>query len=207
MHDDEPPLDPNELNLALLTSRHAPDPFLVQLAQRSKSGGGFGLGLIVNGMVVIGALARPSAFAETVDVEWQKVMNLKERPADTSEEEWASLIERVSTQGAQIIADEVEHEERFHERGEFYRGPEGFDASTTPAAIARAAIVANSASHLTLRDARICAPSQAGPTIVPVLRVAIDQVAGWWILATDDLGNASFPLWRTDDPARGHPNA
>lgn len=38
--DAEPPLDPNELNLAVLTSRHVPDPFLVQLAQRSKTAGG-----------------------------------------------------------------------------------------------------------------------------------------------------------------------
>jgi sarcosine oxidase delta subunit len=68
------------------------------------------LGLLVNGMVVIGGLARPSDFAETVDAEWQKAMNLSERPDGTSEEEWASLIEHVSTQGAKIIADEVEHE-------------------------------------------------------------------------------------------------
>jgi hypothetical protein len=207
MHDEAPPLDPNELNLALLASRHEPDPFLVQLAQRSKIAGGFGLGLLVNGMIVIGGLARPSDFAETVDAEWQKAMNLNERPDGTSEEEWASLIERVSTQGAKIIADEIEHEERFHEQGEFYRGPEGFDANTIPAAIARAAIVANAASHLTLRGARIFAPPQPGPTIVPVLRVAIHQVAGWWILATDETGNASFQLWRTDDPAMQRPGS
>lgn len=207
MHDEEPPLNPSELNLALLTSRHEPDPFLVQLAQRSKIAGGFGLGLLINGMVVVGGLTRPSDFANMVDAEWRKAANAFERPDNTSAEEWAAIVERVATQGARIIADEAERAERFHEQGEFYRGPEGFDVETIPAPIARAAIVANSASHLTLKDARIFAPSQPVPTIVPVLRVAIDQVAGWWILASDEKGNASVRLWHADDPATGHLSA
>lgn len=152
-------------------------------------------------MIVIGGLTRSNDFAETVDAEWRKAMSTSDRPADMSDEEWNALIERISTQSGQIIAEQVEHEERFHERGDFYRGPDGLDASTVPAGIARAAVIANSASHLTLRDARIFAPSQPGSTSIPVLRIAIDQVSGWWILASDESGNATFQLWRTDDPA------
>jgi hypothetical protein len=66
MSDADEPLIRNEANLAHLANRHAPDLFLLDLIQRSEVGGGLAVGLLVNGMIVLGRLASPMEMARAV---------------------------------------------------------------------------------------------------------------------------------------------
>lgn len=198
---DEEPLSPNDVNLALLTSRRAPDPFLAELAQRAEIGVGLGVGLLVNGMVIMGGLAPPKPMAEDIDAEWLAAMDRSDRPEDTSEEEWAETRERVATREANAVKVQREELEQLDADAKPHRGPDGLDLATIPAELGRRAINANAYSHLTVKNAHIVAPGQVGVTVVEVMRVAIDQVAGWWILRTDEKGGNHTTLWTTDSPA------
>jgi hypothetical protein len=193
------PLLPNDANLAILASRHAADPFLQELAQRADIGAGVGVGLLVNGMVVMGGLAQPEEMAKQIDAEWAAAISRSEMPEDTSEEEWAATRERVATretrgaeerreQIAQLDADAKE------------LGEGGLDLYTSPADIARRALIANAYSHLTITKAHIFAPGQVGVTAIDLMRVAVDQISGWWLLRTDEDGGNHTALWQTDLP-------
>jgi hypothetical protein len=52
----------------------------------------------------------------------------------------------------------------------------------------RPGIRANARAHLTLREPRLFAPAQPGFTSLPVMRIAISQVGGWWLFRSDERG-------------------
>lgn len=195
---DEAPLGPDELNLAVLASRHAPDPLLAELAQRADIGAGFGVAVLINGMIVMGSLAQPEHMADVIDAQWRTAMSRSERPDDVWEEDWEAMYQRISTQASKVQKDRREELAELEDEAKPYKEPGGLDPSAIPASLTRRAIVANAYSHLTIRDARISAPGQAGVTVVDALRVAIDQIAGWWILRADEDGHSVTTLWQTD---------
>jgi hypothetical protein len=197
---DEGPLGPDEFNLALLASRSAPDALLKQLADRAEVGGGVGVALLVNGMLVMGKLAKAEEMAEDIDAEWTTIMDAADAPDNISAEEWAETRKRVTSQGAKEIQAQREEEEQISSEAEPHRGETGLDPSAMPAELTRRAIVRNGHCHLTLIKASIAAPGTPGVIPVKVMRVAIDQIGGWWLLRSDEKGNSSQRLWSTDAP-------
>jgi hypothetical protein len=197
----EEALSPNEANLAHIASRNVSDVFLADLMQRADIlGTGLGVALLVNGMVIMGALAPSTAMAEEVDAEWLGVLDHANQPPDTSDEEWSNLRARVGAR--QMTASETRRRmlDRLDAEAKAYNHDgEGLDVEAIPQSLARRAIQANAVSHLTIRDARIVAPGQAGVTTVGVLRVAINQIGAWWLLRTDENGVAHTALWETRD--------
>lgn len=201
---DEEPLSPNEANLAHLANRHGPDLFLTELVQRAELSAGLGVALLVNGMIIMGSLASPMRMAEEIDAEWLGAFDLAGRPEDLSEEEWAEMREKVSKRQADSVREQLDALEKLGEDAEPYAESGGTDALAVPAELGRRLIHGNTVSHLTVKDAHIFAPGQQGMTAVDVMRVAIDQVGGWWLLRTDGEGRNVSVLWRTDGgPSQG----
>jgi hypothetical protein len=199
---DEAPLTPNDANLAQIASRDALDGFLNDLVERAVVlRAGLGVGLLVNGMIVMGILAPPDDFAAGIDAEWLRLFDSLDRPDDSTEQEWAEAREKVATrtqkrvESYRELLDQLEIDSQAHNDGE------GLDVEAIPGDLARRAIGANSFSHLTLRDVRITAPAQVGVTHLDAMRVAVRQIAGWWILETDGHGKNSTVLWEPVDAA------
>jgi len=183
------------MDLAVLGRSRGADPFLRDLAHRAELGLGFGVGLLVNGMIVMGQLAKAESMAANIDAEWVTVMRRSEKADDMTDEEWAEIGERVTTQAARVVVVQREEHEQFAEAAESYRVEGILDLTAIPANLARRAIFDDAKCHLTICDARIAAPGQSGATVVDVLRVAVDQITGWWILRTDDEGSSATQLW------------
>jgi hypothetical protein len=197
----EEPLSPNDVNLAHLANRHGPDVFLAELAQRAELGLGLGVAVLVNGMVIMGGLAPPMEMAEDIDAEWLAAVDRAGRPDDMSEADWTAMRERVSKRQADAVDAQRESLEKLDADSQAHNEGGGLDLETIPAELARRAIHANTISHLTLRDAHIFAPGQTGVTAVRVMRIAIDQIGGWWLLRTDERGGNHTTLWATDNPS------
>ncbi len=200
MPDEQPPLSPSESELAAIASRQTPDGFLNQLVLLAERGAGIGLGLLVNGMVVTGQLGPPERIADEIDAERRMIVSRSPRPDDLTEDEWVEQTERFATTAMRAVENWREDLEELNVEADAHAGPGGPDPETAPADLARRAIGANARSHLTLADAQLFAPGQRGVTSLPVMRIAIRQVAGWWILRTDELGDSKVTLWRENEP-------
>jgi hypothetical protein len=198
---DEQPLHPSERDLAAVASRRAQDAYLAELVQRASVGAGLPVGLLVNGMIVLGQLAPPELIAKVIDTEWQGVLARIDKPHDMTDEEWAESCERGSTRAMRLTERYRAELDQLGEDAKPYGDPDGIDVAIAPADIGRRTIAANMYSHVTIAEARIVAPGQPGTTTVPALRIAADQIAGWWVLPSDAAGKFSASLWRTDDPS------
>jgi hypothetical protein len=202
---DKTPLTAAEVDLAMFTSGRAIDPLLHEQAKRAWVGFGLGISVLVNGMIVMGQLAQPDRMAEELDSEWAMVMKRSPKPDDSTDEEWAEIGKRITGATAAMTALRKERTQLSKE-SEPFREDGVLDTASAPADVARTAIYSEAFPHLTLVNANIFAPGQAGPTKVEVMRVAIDQIAAWWPLRTDEQGNTSFQLWRTDgEPSQSVP--
>jgi hypothetical protein len=200
MSDEQPPLSPSESELAAIASRQTPDGFLNQLVLLAERGAGIGLGLLLNGMVVTGQLVPPERIAAEIDAERRMIVSRSPRPDDLTDDEWSKQTERFATTAMRAVDAWREDLEQLNVEADAHAGPDGLDPETAPAELARRAIGANARSHLTLADARLFAPGHRGVTCLPVMRIAIRQLAGWWILRTDALGDSKLVLWPQDDP-------
>ncbi len=72
---DEAPLPPLERDTLDLSLRSTPDPFLGDLIELAQHGTELALGLLVNGMVVIGRLDRPEAIAQELSTMRQRLID------------------------------------------------------------------------------------------------------------------------------------
>jgi hypothetical protein len=197
----EEPLSPNDANLAHLANRQAPDLFLTELVQRAEVlGAGLGVALLVNGMVIMGGIASAMAMAEDIDAEWLGAVDRAGRPEGTSDEDWEAMRESVGKRQAESVQGQLDGLVKLEEDVQPHKTPDGIDALSVPAELGRRVIHANTYKHLTLRNAHIFAPGVQGVTAVGVIRVALDQIGGWWILRTDEDGKNHTTLWATDNP-------
>lgn len=195
--ENEKPLNANEINLASLANRNTNDGFLADLAHLARKGGGVGVALLVNGMIVAGELAPRNAIADELDAEVQSHLARAERPDDTDEAEWAHGVERAGSRFSTALRAQEEEEESLDAEVAQRGGP--LDLNEVPAGVGRRAMAAEVVSHVTLRDAKIVsAAGHRGVTRVGVMRVALHHVAGWWLLRTDENGNSSFEFWTVE---------
>jgi hypothetical protein len=190
-----------ELDLALLARRHQQDHLLNGLIREAENGGfQYGLGLLLNGMIVFGHLTRSEDMAEELDAQRQTAITAVDRPESVNESQWARRLDRYPNQSHRSVEALRAEINQLSADVNVYADEEGVDPSQLPGDLARRVITANACSHLTLGDVRIFAAGQAGPTPVKTMRIATDQIVGWWIVRTNEAGQAQLRLWITDDP-------
>jgi hypothetical protein len=199
----DPPLSTAELDLARVAVRLAPDEFLLdllELADHREGGMGFGVGLLVNGMIVMGQLTSREEIAKHSDDEYRTLIERVPKPENVSTEEWSKIRERFSTMASTAVVQLRDEHSKLDEDLRQQVGEDDWDIRSVPGSLARRLVSASARSHLTLLGARIFAPGQAGVTQVPVMRVQLSQIAGWWLLRTNEAGDSKFALWEKDVP-------
>ncbi|MDO9356338.1 MAG: hypothetical protein Q7T55_21750, partial [Solirubrobacteraceae bacterium] len=94
--DDEgtlPHLERDTFDLAL---RSAPDPFLGDLIELAEHGTELAVGLLVNGMVVIGRLDRDESMAQALATMRRRLIDRSPQPEGQSDEQWSAVREGFS---------------------------------------------------------------------------------------------------------------
>ncbi|MGI8801338.1 MAG: hypothetical protein ACR2KV_04075 [Solirubrobacteraceae bacterium] len=196
----EDPLDPADRDLAAVGSYAVQDAFLLDLILLADSGISTSVGLLINGMIVLGAVSSPALAAGEVDAERRRIASMSAQPEGMSDQEWEAAQERFAGANRRAL-ERTDRERTALERDvEFYSGGEPVDESAAPAGLTRRVIGQRARPFLTLCDVQVVAPGTPGVARVAVLRVAVDEIAGWWVIRHDETGRASFPLFQVEEP-------
>jgi hypothetical protein len=198
---EDQPLHPAERDLAAIVSQHPSDWLLAELADNADHGLGICIGLMVNGMVVTGWLGSLMEIGRVTDAARLSVVDaISERPEDRSEGEWAEMKERYGSLLSEQIDEYLKGKDEMDERL-----AEVDPQEKLPADLDRKSIAYQGRSALTLRDARISAPSQYGVMRVETLRVELSHVTGWWPVSVDSSGSARIHLFEAEDAEADEP--
>jgi hypothetical protein len=181
-----------EVDLAYLQASQRLDRYLVELAGLSGVGLGTVLGVLVGGTTIIGRLVPDIEMAKAMDDHLSSMLQLAKRAAGSPEEE--QLLADVDTSPHQKAAEERQAAKTsLRERVEAEVGDGDIEPTKLPEDLARRLAQDSSPPALTLADASVLPPGAKAAITVPILRVAIRQVGGWWIVPTDpETGQASF---------------
>lgn len=201
MADEEAPLSPTERDQLDVALRSAPDPFLGDLVDLAQHGTELAVGLLVNGMIVIGRLDRQDAIANAMSTMRSRLIERSPKPDDQTDEQWAAVKQGFSAAPLQYVGEIYQREATLNEQLAAYVDDGIVDMETIPADLARSAREIATKTHITLSDARIAAPGQDGMTALPVMRVAVAHVTGWWFAMPEEDGTSNIELWsanRTD---------
>ena len=197
----EDPLGPTDRDIAALGSYAVQDGFLLDLIMLADIGISTSVGLLLNGMIVLGAVSAPGLAAGEVDAERRRIAAMSDRPDELSDEEWEAAHERFAGTNRRLL-ERIERERTRLERDvELYAGGGPVDEGTAPAELTRRLIAHRARPFLTLSDVQVVAPGNPGVARIAVLRVAIAQIGAWWVIRHDETGRASFPLFQADDPS------
>ena len=201
----EDPLSAKERDLAALAAaRTGFDGYLAQLVDLADHGGPTYVGMIVNGLIVIGLLSPSEKFAESVDEGRAWLANVSRRagpPEGLTEQQFEENLAAFSTLATRSTRARQEEEDKIVEEAEPYVDDDGaLDFSTAPADLARRVMRTWYRNSATLTEVQIFAPGQTGLMRLRVMRVALDQIAAWWVLPLDPEGRSSFSLFTTENP-------
>jgi hypothetical protein len=197
----EDPLGPADHDLAALGSYAVQDGFLLDLIMLADSGISTSVGLLTNGMIVLGAVSPPSLAAGEVDAERRRIARMSEQPSAMSPAEWEAAQERFANANRRALERTERERERLEGDVEFYSAGEPVDESLAPADLTRRLIAHRARPYLTLSDVQVIAPGHPGVARIAVLRVAVAQVNAWWVIRHDESGRASFPLFQVEEPS------
>lgn len=196
MADDDAPLTGPERDLMRLAARDTPDQFLMALQAMAKQRLSEQVGLLVNGMIVIGELSDPEVLASLMQVRRGAQIERAERPDGLTDEEWDELAEEWISEPVRMIEDLLAREAALDEALEPYLGGDGPPRSREiPGELERQLEGFRTSSHITLTNATITVAGVSATTSVPVMRIAIRQVAGWWLAPLNEDGTTSISLW------------
>ena len=173
------------------------DAFLEGLMELADGGLGSVVGVLANGMIVVGAIATGRALAEELDSQLEVMTRSVERPSDMSVEEWDERRELWIRRNTRAY-EEAEKERASTEAEVEAEGDPTFGYDIKPQGLARKALDSHIRTMLTLVDVQIIAPAQHGRVKLPVLRLAVQQIAAWWPISVDEEGKASFQLFDTE---------
>lgn len=177
------------------------DGYLLDLLDLAENGMGSAIGVLTNGMVVVGTIATAEELADELDRRRRQIVERIDREAEKGAgqlpDDWADAAESFATSNRQSYEDAVQEkddlETRIDESGE---GP--WDYSSQPKGLARESLEMSVRTHMTLLRPQIHAPGQPGLLKPRVLRVAMRQIAAWWPVQLDDEGRAQFSLFSVD---------
>ncbi len=181
-----------EVDLAYLQASQRPDGYLVELAGLSDIGLSTVLGVLVGGTTIIGRLVPEIEMAKVMDEHLSSLLQLAKRTAESTEEK--QQLAEADTSPHQTVAEERQAARKdIRERVEAEVGDGDIEPTELPEELARRLAQNSSPPALTLADASVLPPGAKAAISVPVLRIAIRQVGGWWIIPTDpETGQASF---------------
>lgn len=181
-----------EVDLAYLQASQRLDGYLVELAGLSDIGLSTVLGVLVGGTTIIGRLVPEIEMAKVIDEHLSSLLQLAERTTESTEEK--QLLAEADTSPHQKVAEERQAARKdLRERVEAEVGDGDIEPTELPEELARRLAQNSSPPALTLADASVLPPGAKAAISVPVLRIAIRQVGGWWIIPTDpETGQASF---------------
>ncbi|MEN0014248.1 MAG: hypothetical protein AAGC46_12845 [Solirubrobacteraceae bacterium] len=200
MADEEAPLSPTERDQLDVALRSTPDPFLGDLLDLAQHGTELAVGLLVNGMIVIGRLDRQDAIAGAMSTMRHRLIERSPKPDDQSDEQWEQVKQGFASAPLQYQGELYQREANLNEQLAAYVDEGIVDMETVPADLARTARELSTRSHITLSDARIAAPGQDGMTALPVMRVAVAHVTGWWFAMPEEDGTSNIELWAANRP-------
>jgi hypothetical protein len=199
----EDPLGPSDQDIAALGSYAVQDGFLLDLIVLADSGISTSVGLMINGMIVLGAVSPPVLAAGEVDAERRRIAGMSEQPEEMSDQEWEAAQARFAGVNRRAIERTERERTRLERDVEIYASGEPIDESLAPAELTRRLIAHRARPFLTLCDVQIVAPGNPGVARIAVLRVAVRQISAWWVIRHDESGRASFPLFQVDEPPDG----
>ncbi|MEH3052466.1 MAG: hypothetical protein PGN13_00465 [Patulibacter minatonensis] len=194
--DEDAPLTGPERDLMRLAARDVPDEFLMALQAMAKQRLHEQVGLLVNGMIVIGELGDPEVLASLMQVRRGAQIDRAERPEGLSDAEWDEIAQGWINEPVQMVEDLRAREAALDEALEPYLSGEGpLRSRDIPAELERQLETFRTSSHITLTNATITAAGVTSTTSVPVIRIAIRQVSGWWLAPLNEDGTTSISLW------------
>lgn len=195
MADDDTPLTGSERDVLRQAARDAPDEFLMSLLGMARQRLREHVGLLVNGMIVIGELNEPEALAALLRVRRGAQIERAERPEGLDDDEWAEMAQDWITEPTRMVEDQRAREESLDEAIEPYAIDGPPRSRDLPGELERQLEAMRTYSHITLTDATITAPGVPATTSVPVMRIAVRQVSGWWLAPLNEDGSSSINLW------------
>jgi len=174
------------------------DGFLEDLVDLAEAGLGSVIGVLANGMVIVGAIATGRAIAERLDKLLEPMTGDVDPPDDLSPEDWEDRLRFWATRNTRAYDEAVEERTMIDERLQAEGNP-AFGWETRPQGLAREALENRIRTTLTLVNVQVIAPGQRGALKTDVLRVPLKQIAGWWPIPVDSEGKASLQLFATED--------
>ncbi|MFT4036313.1 MAG: hypothetical protein QM679_12135 [Patulibacter sp.] len=192
---DEPTLSAPDRDLFDLALRSQPDPYLSDLVELAHHGTELAVGLLVNGMVIIGRLNRQEAIAQALSTMRRRLIDNSPKPEDHTDEQWEQVRENFASAPLQYAADRSQHEAQVYEQISQHIVDGSIDVNELPEELARQIREVSARPHITLTDARIAAPGQSGMTALPVIRVAAPHVTAWWFAMPEEDGTSNIDLW------------
>jgi hypothetical protein len=203
MSDD--PLTPHEQDIAeLAAARTAQDGYLMQLIGLADDGVSTYIGMIVNGIIVFGVLSSTDKIAKPVDEHrsWLAGASRKAEmpPEGVTAEEFENSLRTFSSAATTAYEAHRAETDEIADEAEPYLTEDGhLDFKAAPARVARRVIGLWYRHSITLAEAQVFAPGQAGLMKLPVMRIALDQVSAWWVIPLDSEGRANFTLFSTEN--------
>jgi hypothetical protein len=203
MSDD--PLTPQEQDIAeLAAARTVHDGYLSQLLGLADDGVSTYVGMIVNGIVVVGTLSSADKMAKRVDEHRSWLAGSSRKggtpPEGVTAEEFENSLRTFSSAATTAYeAHRAEMDEIADEAGPYLTEDGQLDFKTAPARVARRVISLWYRHSITLTEVQVFAPGQAGLMKLPVMRVTLDQVSAWWVIPLDSEGQANFTLFSTEN--------
>ncbi|MEH3055003.1 MAG: hypothetical protein PGN13_13550 [Patulibacter minatonensis] len=188
-------LSAHDRDLYDLALRGQADPFLNDLVELAAHGTELAVGLLVNGMVVIGRLNRQEAIARALSEMRQRLIAASPKPEGQSDEEWAAVQENFANAPLQYAIERQNYEASVMEEVSQHVVDGQVDVSELPEQLARQIREVSAQPFLTLTEARINAPGQSGMTSLPVIRVAAVAVTAWWFAMPEEDGTSNIELW------------
>ncbi len=146
-------------------------------------------------MIVIGELGDPEVLASLLQVRRGTQIERAERPDGMSDEDWEQLAQDWISEPVRMVEDLREREAVLDEALEPYLDGDTPRSRELPAELERQLEGFRTSSHITLTNATITAAGVNATTSVPVMRIAIRQVAGWWLAPLNEDGTTSISLW------------
>lgn len=194
--DDAAPLSATDRDLLRVAIRDAPDAFLMSLIAMARQRLREHVGLLVNGMIVIGEINEPEALASLLQIRRGTQIARAERPDDATDAEWDEMVADWISEPTRMVQDLREREAALEEAlGPYAEGDDLPRSRDLPAALERQLEAMRTYSHITLTDATLTAPGVRATTSVPVMRIAVRQIAGWWLAPLNEDGTSSISLW------------
>lgn len=172
-------LSNRDRDLAEIAAESKPDVMLSILAD-TVGGTTYVLGLLANGMTIYGRTVSAREMATMLDAENERMFarsSTEERGRQTNASEqirnlWTTAIEKQEAEERELVV---------HTPGDIDELPEELGRK----------IIRGRQSALTLRDVRVFPPGS--PSFeVPLLRVRLSTVSGWWLVSTDEDGHATY---------------